>query len=224
MVTASSGRVRLRSMPSLSKISVQALGAEGARTGAPVPGALVQPWLVMLKPPFEELADRAAAGGRNGDLRVVVEIDDADETIPGAVYFDDPLDQGLLAAVLLDRPSRAEVVPLPVPVDHRPSAALAAVYGYLDAIGTDAAVPLVFASPPTPHPTETALPELQLGWPPADLPHVPPQGWPPAVPWPPSGDVDSLRLICWMMPCLRCCPHNNGCTVPDPVLPTPVQQ
>jgi hypothetical protein len=66
-------------------------------------GVMVQPWMLLTAPPMDLLAAEGE-GKANGTLRVLVSpLDDLSDAVTGSVVFNDPLDEGLLAAVQLDR-------------------------------------------------------------------------------------------------------------------------
>lgn len=163
----------------------------------------LQPWLVLVNPPLEALAE-LGAGRPNGSLRVLVAaLDDPQDAVTGSVVFEDALDQGLLAAVQLDKDMSWPFRPVEFRDPDDESAAVDDVHRLLRLRG-EGAVP---ARAGAAHPLSAAPPEGAIEWP-SDRPPT----WPPGRSWPPEGgDPRSHRGICSVFPCCWGCPPNSKC-------------
>ena len=211
---------------SRTRVSIYAVNRDGSAGDLLTTGFLIQRWLGLALAPLDEpLSELGAVAGPDGGLRVRTAIDDgsSDETIDATVYFNDP-GQGMLAFLLLDRASLCPSDPLP-PLD-RPDPTeddvAASISAYVLARGlpaTRSASPAPVASAPPPAAARDVAPDVYpdalLGpdWP---RPHGPlvvgrPPSWPPALPWPPDWDDDSIiKQICRACPCLIFCPPCRG--------------
>jgi hypothetical protein len=169
------------------------------RESAPLAtGVMVQPWMLLVVPPMD-LLTAEGEGKANGTLRVLVApLDDLSDAVTGSVAFSDPLDEGLLAAVQLDRD---------MPWPFRPI-----VFDDVD------------DEESTVHAVHRHLRQADRGQPAAATllnPTVPwsrtrPETWPDGRSWPPSGDSLTHRGICSVIPCCWGCPANPRCVVPPP--------
>lgn len=179
-------------------------------------GMMVQPWMVLVRPPMDDLA--ATGGGHlNGTLRVLVApIDDPTDAVTGTVAFEDALDQGLLAVVQLDRDVSWPYQPIGFGELTDEEGLVHTVHRHLQEAGPSSteAESATLRSKSAAGVTAETTP-FEAGGPTVRAwSELRPNAWPDGRSWPPSGDALTHWGICSIIPCCWGCPRNPRCVAP----------